>query len=510
MSLHAPAELWTRAVAAAADRHTMDVLGVASPVLMERAALACVAAIARVRAGRPVYVLCGPGNNGGDGAAIARILHGRGVAVHLHRLAEHEGEATTRQIELARVHGVTIVRGLPTIEGPALLVDAMLGTGAAPPLREPYLAAVAWANTAEATRVAVDLPTGIDADSGAVPGPAVRADLTVTFQRSKPGLHLTPARAYVGELVVADIGLVGACGPADRGGDDASEGAKLRLIGPDEVRACLAALPPGSHKGQRGHVGVVGGSAGTPGAAVLAGAAALRAGAGLVTIASGDAEVQAQLLAHRPELMVVDREQPPVPRADALVVGPGLTRASDRVGLADLYASDARPAVWDASALAEIAGPATGGPRVLTPHPAEAARLLSLRTGQPWTTAQVQADRLAAARAVAACTGAIAVLKGEGSVVADARRAAIAVSGGPALATAGTGDCLAGLIGALLARGLDPWAAACVGVHLHGVAGDLLAAERRGPVALDVADAIGRALADTPMSHPRWPALYLG
>lgn len=525
------AELWTRAAATAADHYTITTLGVPSPVLMERAALACAAAIARVRAGRPVHVLCGPGNNGGDGAAIARVLHGRGVPVQLHALAQREGEALGQQLALARAHGVAIARGVPgPLAGPAVIVDAMLGTGAAPPLREPYLAAVAWANAADATRVAVDLPTGVDADSGAVPGPAFHADLTVTFQRSKPGLHLTPARAYVGRLVVADIGLVGALAStqptraatsADASADvgalastqptrTATTAGAIALIGPAAVRGWLAALPAGRHKGERGHVGVVGGSAGTPGAAVLAGAAALRGGAGLVTIASGDAEVQAQLLAHRPELMVTRREDPPVPRADALVVGPGLTRDADRRDLAALYARDPRPAVWDASALAEIAGPTTGGPRVLTPHPAEAARLLSARSGRAWTTADVQADRLAAARAVAAQTGAIVVLKGEGSVIADADRAAIAISGGPALATAGTGDCLAGLIGALLARGLDPWPAACVGVHVHGVAGELLAAERRTALALDVADAIGRALADLPAAHPRWPALYLG
>lgn len=494
------ADLWTRAAAAAADHRSITELGLPSPVLMERAALACAAAIAGLRDGRPVHVLCGPGNNGGDGAAIARILHGRGVPVQLHLLAERPGPALADQLALAERLGVAVHRGLPPPpRGPAVVVDAMLGTGAAPPLREPYLAGVAWANAAEATRVAVDLPTGVDADTGAVPGPAVRADLTVTFERSKPGLHLTPACACVGELVIARIGLV-----------DAGAAVGTRLIDPAEVRAWLAALPVGAHKGERGHLGVVGGSAGTPGAAVLSGAAALRAGAGLVTIVSGDAGVQAQLIAHRPELMVTDLEAPPVPRANALVVGPGLTREADRRGLARLYADDPRPAVWDASALAEIAGAEVGGARVLTPHPAEAARLLSLRTGQAWTTQQVQAGRLAAARALAAHTGAVVVLKGEGSVIADADRAAIAVSGGPALATAGTGDCLAGLIGALLARGLGAWSAACAGVHLHGVAGERLGAEARGAVALDLADAIGRVVADPPPTHPRWPRVYLG
>jgi len=497
--MDAPSQLWTRADAAAADRHTIDVIGVSSPVLIERAALACVAAIAGARAGRPVHVLCGPGNNGADGVAIARILHGRGVSVQLHVLAQRRGAAVVQQLAVAARIGVPVDDSLPALRGSVVIVDAMLGTGATGPLREPYLTAVAWANAADATRIAVDLPSGIDADTGAVPGPALRADVTVTFQRSKPGLHLTPARAYVGAVVVADIGLL------SPGTGDAPT-----LLGPVQVRAWLTGLRPGAHKGERGHVGILGGSAGTPGAAVLSGAAALRAGAGLVTIVSGDAEVQAQLLQHRPELMVTGRSEPPAPAAAALVVGPGLTQAADRAGLHALYEHDPRPAVWDASALSEVPGARTGGPRVLTPHPAEAARLLSLRTGQAWTTAGVQADRLAAARALAAHTGAVVVLKGEGTVVADAGRVTIAISGGPALATAGTGDCLAGLIGALLARGLGAWEAACAGVHVHGVAGEWLASERSGAVAFEVADAIGRVLAALPAEHPRWPRVHHG
>ena len=524
----APSELWTRAAAAAADRHTITAIGVSSPVLMERAALACAAAIEGVRAGRGVLVLCGPGNNGGDGVAIARILHGRGVAVRVQLLADRCEGALAEQVAIAGRAGVTIGRGLPaTADG--VIVDAMLGTGAAPPLRAPYLAAVAWANAASATRVAVDLPTGIDADSGAVGELAFRAELTITFERSKPGLHLTPARAFVGELVVAAIGLSAGTGDLSAGtgglsvgglsdgtgglsvgglsdgtgGLSAGTAPGMTLLGPAAVRGWLARLPAGSHKGERGNLGIVGGSAGTPGAAVLCGAAALRGGAGLVTIASGEPEVQAQLLALRPELMVTARAEPPVPAATALVVGPGLTRAEDRVGLAGLYADDRRPAVWDASALAEIAGAEVGGPRVLTPHPAEAARLLTARTGRGWSTAAVQADRLAAARAVAAAAGAVVVLKGEGSVIAEAGRIAINVSGGPALATAGTGDCLAGLIGALLVRGLGAWEAACAGVYVHGVAGEWLAVEGRSAVALELADAIGRVLAGLPMTHPR-------
>ena len=492
--------LWTRDQAAAADRHTITAIGVPSPVLMERAALACVAAIEGVRAGRSVLVLCGPGNNGGDGVAIARILRGRGVAVRVCLLADRCEGALAEQVAIAARVGVTIERGL-VVGTEGVIVDAILGTGARGALRGSLVEAVRWANAAAATRVAVDIPTGVDADSGAVGAVALRADVTVTFQRSKPGLHVTPGRGHVGELVVADIGLSAGTGElAEEAG----------LIGPAAVGAWLARLPAGAHKGERGHLGIVGGSAGTPGAAVLAGATALRGGAGLVTVVSGDPEVQAQLIALRPELMVTRRDGVPVPGAGGLVVGPGLTRAEDRVGLAELYRGDRRPAVWDASALAEIAGAEVGGARVLTPHPAEAARLLTARSGRAWNSAEVQGDRIAAARAIAVATGAVVVLKGEGSVVAGVGRIAINVSGGPALASAGTGDCLAGLIGALLVRGMDAWEAACAGVYVHGVAGEWLASEGRSAVALELADAIGRVLAALPARHPRWPRVYAG
>lgn len=498
MSLVAPASLWTRLRSAAADRHSIDALGIPSAVLMERAALCCAREALALREERPVWSLCGPGNNGGDGVAIARILAGWGVPTRVFLLAPRPTGELARQVELAARVGVAITQGMPEGTCDALIVDALLGTGATPPLREPFAAAVTWANAQPGPRLAVDIPTGIDADTGATPGPALRADCTVTFQRSKPGLHVTPGRAYAGRVVVAEIGLV-----APEAGEDG------RLIDPAAVGAWLRSLRPGGHKGERGHVGVVGGSAGTPGAAVLAGAAALRAGAGLVTIASDDAEVQAQLLTLRPELMVRARGPELLPASGALVVGPGLTRAEDRAGLAALWREDPRPAVWDASGLAEIAGPSPR-PRVVTPHPAEAARLLSQGTGSPWTAARVQAERVAAARALAALTGAVAVLKGEGTLVADGPRLAVCTTGGPALATAGSGDCLAGLIAALLARSLPPWEAACAGVHLHGAAGDRLPI---GAVALEVADAMVPALEECSRGEgggARYPRRVLG
>ena len=501
----APASLWAAAEAAAADRHTIEALGMPSPVLMERAAL-CVSAEVEVLAAAEglsrVWVLVGPGNNGGDGLAVARQLHGRGrLAVTAVLVSERRNAAAAQQLALAEAHGVEVRVGLAPVPADAIVVDALLGTGTRGEPRGSIADAVAKLSGNPV--VAVDVPTGVDVDTGAVPGPAVRASVTVTFQRSKAGLHLTPARAHAGRVVVADIGLVAA--ERRRPG--------VVLIDPNEVTAALASLPVAAHKGRRGHVGVVGGTGGTPGAAILAGEAALRGGAGLVTLALSDPSLRRAVIEARPELMLAEPDDAHVAAAEVLVVGPGLTGA--RSGLAELDASDPRPMVWDASALDDFVGDRSAGPRILTPHPGEAARMLArFEPDARWTNARVQADRRTAAERLATRTRAVVVLKGEGSVVAQLRAdgsgtvdLAISTTGGPALATAGSGDVLAGLIAALLARGLAPEQATMVGVHVHGLAGD--AAANDGTLALDLAAALPSALAraragERPQAWPGW------
>lgn len=503
------AELWTAATAASSDRFTMDARGMPSPLLMERAALCVSHEVAARRAGRAVGVLVGPGNNGGDGVAVARQLHGWGVAVEAWLVTDRHDAAVAEQLRLARAYGVTVHEGRPgDAEAGRLWVDALLGTGSRGAPRGSIAEAVAWLSRHAASCVAIDVPTGVDPDTGAAAEHAVRAACTVTFARSKPGLHVTPGRAHAGRVVVADIGLLPPPGADDR----------LRLLDPAAVAAALRGLPAGAHKGERGHVGIVGGSPGTTGAALLAGVAALRAGAGLVTVASPDPTLATVLLAVRPELMTAALEAEPaklLPRADALVVGPGLTDPGSQAMLPRLWLEDGRPALWDASALDHVPlhAAAPGGPRVITPHPGEASRMLQrLAPDEGWSGARVQARRLEAARRLAAATGAVVVLKGEGSLVATPTGAvAVAVSGGPALATAGSGDVLAGLGGAVLARGLPAETAAEVAVHVHGVAGERLG-ETAGALALDVAEALPsaiRAVVRSP-AHPRWPALRRG
>jgi NAD(P)H-hydrate epimerase len=380
-----------------------------------------------------------------------------------------------------------------------VIVDALLGTGSTGAPRGRIAEALSWCGDLPGGRIAVDLPSGVDPDTGAAFDGAFRADVTVTFARSMVGLHVTPGRDHAGHVVIGDIGLI------------APPGSKARatLIDPAWVSSRVEQLPAGVHKGERGHLGIIGGSAGTPGAVVLAGAAALRTGAGLVTIGSSDSEVQAQLVAHRPELMVMQRgEGVPVPQAEALVVGPGLTSKADQKGLESLYRDDTRPAIWDAGALDSIpieADPAA--PRVITPHPGEAARMLGRATAENWSSGRVQAERVNAARTLADKTRSVMVLKGGGTVVARPDGTiAVCVTGGPELATAGSGDCLAGVIGALLVRGLDAWDAARAGVHVHGLAGDIAGAAGAGVIAMDVADSVGAAM-EGRGNLTRWPSL---
>ncbi len=504
--------LLSAAACARADRQTMDTLGVPSLVLMERAALAVSQEIReRYAEGRDVLVLCGPGNNGGDGLAVARQLCGWGIKASVVLCTERHNETVEEQLRFARALGVEILDELPDLapKSSTVVVDALLGTGAQGAPRGSVEAAIRWSDGAAGPRVAIDLPSGVNPDTGAVCGCVLRADLTVTMQRSKPGLHITPGRAMAGEVVVADIGLVEE--PGEGVGERSC--AVVNLVSPWEVAALTGGTgAEADHKGERGHVGVIGGSRGTTGAAILAAISAMRCGAGLVTVTELEEGLGEVMIAGRPELMITPVREgklgaSPLPRADVLIVGPGLTRELDRRELRALWIEDPRPAIWDASALEEIpevAALTAPRPRIITPHPGEARRLLARLGAAEERGLDVRGERRSVARALARRSGAIVVLKGAGTLIDDGSRLAIAVSGGPELATAGSGDCLTGFIAALVAPGNDLFAAACAGVHLHGVAGELAVAEQPGALALDIAAAAGAALRAAPQ-HRRWP-----
>ncbi len=507
-------ELWTPEAAAQADRFSLEALGVLRPVLMERAALALAnraEAMLRMHGhceergeGRnPVVVLCGPGNNGGDGVALARILKLRGYTVRVFLVCGRRGQSVTEQSEAAERFGVAIDEGLPPagLAG-ALFVDALLGTGSGGEPRGAVADALAWLD-GRAPVLAVDLPTGLDARTGALSERHVRADATVTFERSKPGLHLTPGLHSRGALQVAQIGLVGPF-------DDAQVEAFCKLIDPAWVGEILATRKPAAHKAARGQVVVLGGSAGTEGAAILSGAAALAGGAGLCTLVSASASLGEKQLSLRPELMRTSWDDPSWrDRASAIVIGPGLTDPDGLAQVAPLWESLRVPSVWDASALGLSLGAQTSSAaaKVLTPHPKEAAGLLSRLSESSWTVARVQSDRVAAARCLAARSGAVVVLKGAGTVVCQGEQVWINSSGDERLATAGSGDVLAGLIGALLAQGHTALEAAVAGVHLHGVAGESLPSI--GARAMDIADALPKFLAGVHFGAS-WPEFVRG
>jgi len=468
----------------AAERSAQDA-GISLAALMEAAGEAVAAEVmARIPEG-DIAVLCGPGNNGGDGWVAARVLHaaGRHVSVVSMRAPEHLSGIAQDAASRAVAAGVRydVVSGPVSAErlaGASVLVDAMLGTGASLPLREPLPAWCEAVNESGAYVISVDMPTGCDSDSGARPGAAVMADCTVALATVKRGLVVYPSAGSAGEVVVADIGIPSA----------AWENADSPEVWTAEEYARLVPIPaPDAHKNERGRVLVVAGSGHFPGAAVLAARGAMRAGAGYVTLAVPTPVVrtaQAHLLA-APVVGLPSSGQALSSAAaavvrdmagdyDAVVLGPGLTVADGAAAtVRRLVSVLEQPLVLDADGLNAFVDHVhvilgREAPTVLTPHPGELARLLG------WTTDRVQGDRVSSSAKLAGEARAV-VLKGAGTVTSVTGRQVVNTSGTAALATAGTGDVLAGIAGALLAQGLTPLTAGALAAYLHGRAGEIAA-----------------------------------
>lgn len=457
--------------------------------LMRRAAHAAWRALRRQwpDAGE-ITVLAGHGNNAGDGYLIAALALRAGWRVRVLAVGEASrlsGDAASAHGE-ARSVGVAIDAWSERAELRGVLVDALLGTGLGGEVREPYASAIGAINASGLPVLAVDIPSGLSADTGQVLGCAVNADLTVTFIGLKLGLFTASGPDQCGELVFdgldADPALIAADGVA-------------RRLAPASLPR-LAVRPKAAHKGQFGHALVIGGDTGMGGAALLAAESALRCGAGLVSLATRAAHVPAAL-ARRPELMVRGVSSSAellrlAERADVLIVGPGIGREAWGRVLVSAAASLACRQVWDADALNLLSEGLVARPSadwLITPHPAEAARLLGI------TTAEVQADRPNAARALAQRYQAVVVLKGVGSLVASPDgRLALCSHGHPAMAGAGLGDVLSGILGALLAQGLPAFDAACLAVWLHACAGESLGAQGRGLAAADLIPAVRQLL----------------
>ena len=477
--------VFTGAESRAFDSRAIEVFNLPGIRLMHRAGRASFDVLrAQWPAARSITVVCGAGNNAGDGYVIAGLARDAGLSVDILQVGDPDklkGDA----LDAARFAQARLGADVTRSRGPwrpagDVVVDALLGTGVRGAVRPDFVDAIAAINATGKPVLAVDVPSGIDADSGGLLTPdPVRADVTVTFVAAKLGLMTGDAVDYVGEVVFEDLDLP--CAVFDRPG--------VAVLNGDGLAALNRRR--GAHKGDSGRLLIVGGEADMGGAVALAGEAALRTGAGLVSIATR-AENRAAILARRPELMVratraaADIEDL-AERASAIAVGPGLGRGTWGRELLAFCATAGKPLVVDADGLNIVADGDVELPAqtVITPHPGEAGRLL----GQD--SAWVQANRPAAAMALA--VGAkVAVLKGAGTLIAEVGAVrSICVDGNPGMATAGSGDVLTGIVGALLARGLPAAMAADLGVWLHARAGDEAAAARAAvPVAGDFVDAL--------------------
>lgn len=491
------------------DRMTIE-RGTPGETLMERAGAGAVEALVE-RFARParrgVVLVAGKGNNGGDALVMARLLRAQRYPVTVFvsaPAAAFGGDARVHYLRWqrarGRVHELERV-GLPAlagaIAGAGVVVDGLFGTGLRGTLDARSRAIVEAMNAAQVPIVAVDIPSGLDADSGVPLGAAVQAAMTVTFAYPKPGLLLYPGADLAGEVVVADVGIDPMA---------ATEvGHRHCLLTPGAVAAELPQRAADTHKGTFGHVLVLAGARGKSGAGMLCGRAALRAGAGLATIAAPEPAL-GMVLARTPELMTealpdeagawtfsveaCDRLAALLEGKDAVVVGPGIgVTPATRALVQWLIATSEAPIAIDADGLNCLAGHldwlgARRAPIVLTPHPGEMARLASS------PTAEVQADRIGCARGFAERHGVTVVLKGARTVVASpAGMVSINPSGNPGMASGGMGDALAGMTGSLLAQGLEASAAAEAAVYWHGAAGDRVA-ERRGEAGLLASDVI--------------------
>lgn len=461
-----------------AERIAIQELGIPGLQLMRDAGVEAFKALQqRWPERRTLTIFCGAGNNAGDGYVVARLALAAGYQVLTYSLVDTltlKGDALT-VFEDFLAAGGQVHAFDPRQKPQGIIVDALLGTGLNRTVSSGYATAIDLINQSDCPVLSIDVPSGLQADSGCVLGCAVKADLTVTFIGLKCGLFTGEARDYCGELICGDLNL-----PA----------AVLSAL-PHEARLLTKTpLPRRSrcaHKGHFGHVLLVGGNHGYTGAIRLAAEAALRSGAGLVSIATRAAHAGLVNIG-RPELMCHAVDTPDdlsdlLDKATVVVIGPGLGQDHWAIGLLNKVLVADKPCVIDADALNLVAkNPLNRQNWLLTPHPGEAARLLGC------SNKQIAADRFAAAKSIQDRYGGVCVLKGSGSLIADQASMLVSTSGNPGMASGGMGDVLAGLSGALLAQGLSLLDAAKLAVHVHGAAADCIAREsgERGMLASDL------------------------
>ena len=507
----------TSAQMQALDRRAINEAHIPGATLMEQAGAGVVACLTRnwgSLRGRMITLFCGKGNNGGDGLVVARLLRRSRANVRVFTmtpLAEMTRDAAMMYRQFVRAAGKSCVSRFtskqqvqPILQDSDLVVDALFGTGLSADVTGAYAEAIDAINEARRPVAALDIPSGLHADTGRTLGRAVRATLTITFALPKVGLYLNDGIDCAGMVHVVDIGIP----PAYVDAVDT----RITLLTDNFVREALPVRKASSHKGTFGHAGLIAGSVGKTGAAAMAAKAALRIGTGLVTVAVPatvndvlEAKLLEAMTAPMPETKArtfarsgFDRLLAFIAARTAVAIGPGLTTHPETVELVQaLIKTLHRPAVLDADALNALAGRASlltecKTPPILTPHPGEMARL------EPDASPQsVNADRLGTAGRFARERGVFVVLKGARTVIARPDGAiAICPTGNSGMATGGTGDVLTGMMVGLLAQGLPSWEAGCVATYLHGYAGDLAAAVRgqAGLIAGDVIDQIPHAL----------------
>jgi NAD(P)H-hydrate epimerase len=470
------------------DRIAIESFGIPGYELMCRAGRAAFELVqARWPEARRLLIYCGAGNNAGDGYVLARFAAEQGYAVRVLALLPPEqlgGDAAVAWQD-AVAAGIEIEARTPLAEDasfrPDVVVDALLGTGLDRPLTGVFEAAALAINARDVPVLSLDLPSGLDADAGESLGTAVEADVTITFVGLKPGCYVGDGPDHCGEIVFAGLGI-----PAEASADFLPV---LERLGYEDLRAALPRRRRTAHKGHHGRVLLIGGGAGFGGAIRLAADGALRVGAGLVYVGTHPDNIN-NVVAGRPEIMAngtMDGSElaPLIETADALVIGPGLGLDAWSRSVFDAVMGADKPLVVDADALTLLAELGTSHKRlVLTPHPGEAARLLAT------DTADIQRRRVAAVRELASRFGAAVVLKGACSLVVGTNPEgipAVCDRGNPGMATGGSGDVLAGVVGGLLAQTRDIDLALRAGVLMHALAGDDAAADgERGMIASDL------------------------
>jgi len=481
-----PASVFSAAQVRAMDADAIERLGIPGYTLMGRAGEAALDCLTRDwPQARRVLVLCGAGNNAGDGYVVARLGAAAGLSVTVAALTEPgrlRGDAGRAWADFVEAGGSTVEFSAALFGDADVVVDALLGTGLDREVGGAYADCIRALDESGCQVLSLDLPSGLNADTGAVMGCAVSASRTITFVGLKSGLFLGEGPDHVGTLSFAGLGIDSAAAVGEP---------VLQRTGADLLARLLPPRRRGAHKGDHGRVLVVGGGAGMPGAARLAAEAALRVGAGLVTVATRPGHAAA-IVAGRPEIICREVEaaaeaRPLMAAADIVAVGPGLGQSDWARELLETALASGKRLVVDADALNLLArSPWRSEDWVLTPHPGEAARLLGTTVGA------VQADRLGSLRSLVDRFGGTVVLKGACSLVmGPSGRGWVCDAGNPGMATAGMGDVLTGAIAGLAAQGLGPELAAVAGVWVHACAGDRAAQKgERGLIASDLMEAL--------------------